>query len=86
MEPNLTGDINGALAGIAGQATTSELYRRYGDVLKPFGSRGHLETRQDVGYHIEFLAGSLATSQPGYFRDYLSWLSGVLYREASQLP
>jgi hypothetical protein len=39
---------------------------------------GHLETRQDVGYHIGFLVGSLASSEPAYFRDYTHRLSGVV--------
>jgi hypothetical protein len=69
--------------------TTEEIYRRYSQLLTPFGMKGRHHMKQVLHYHIEFLVGSLATSEPEYFRTYVRWLDRVLSRRGvptSTLP
>lgn len=34
--------------------------------------------RQDLGYHVQFLAGAVQAGSPAMFRDYTAWCAGVL--------
>ena len=67
-----------ALADEATGWVTEQIYARYAHVLMPFGARGRFQTRQDLRYHVEFLAAAVEVSALVYFTDYVLWLAGVL--------
>lgn len=67
--------------GLSDQAVawvTEAIYREYATLLSPLGTRGRMQTRQDIFYHLEFLAGSLSTGQADFFQDYVRWAAEVL--------
>lgn len=60
------------------EEVTEAIYHNQGDRLSSFGEEGRERCREDLSYHLDYLAGSLlaGTTQP--FLDYLGWLRGVL--------
>lgn len=60
------------------EAVTARFYTTFPTLLVQFGEQGRQATREDLGYHLEFLQPviELGVLQP--FVDYLRWLEGIL--------
>ena len=66
------------LKRVAVEAVTARFYTTFPSLLGEFGEPGRQATKEDLGYHLEFLQPvvELGALQP--FVDYLSWLKSVL--------
>ena len=60
------------------EAVTARFYTTFPTLLVQFGEQGRQATREDLGYHLEFLQPviELGVLQP--FVDYLRWLESIL--------
>ncbi|MGA3036801.1 MAG: cobalamin-dependent protein [Vulcanimicrobiaceae bacterium] len=59
-------------------AVTERFYSTYGSIYDRFGERGREQTREDLGFHLDFLRPVLEFGETLPMIDYLCWLDGVL--------
>lgn len=62
----------------------SALYARHPDWLQRWGEAGRARCRDDVTYHLSYLADGLALGRPDLFAAYLRWIAG--YLESLDIP
>ncbi len=67
-----------ALQSEAVQAVTDRYYTTFPSLLVQFGERGRLATREDLGYHLEFLQPVIELGALDPFVDYLRWTKSLL--------
>ena len=56
------------------------LYRRHPDWLARWGPAGRDRCRDDLLYHLSYLADAVALGKPEVFADYARWIAGFLAR------
>lgn len=56
----------------------SSLYGRHPDWLDRWGEAGRARCRDDVTYHLSYLADGLALERPDLFAGYVVWTAGYL--------
>jgi len=60
------------------EAVTNDFFSRHPDWVARYGDRGHLRGVEDVGYHLDFLAGALESGSVAAFEEYARWAARVL--------
>lgn len=58
--------------------TVSALYARHPEWLERWGEAGRTRCREDVTYHLSYLADGLALTRPDLFASYVGWIAGYL--------
>jgi MerR family transcriptional regulator, light-induced transcriptional regulator len=60
------------------EAVSSRFYREFADALASFGERGRSACREDIRYHLDFLAPAMEFGAAQSFVDYARWLQQLL--------
>ena len=60
------------------EAVTDEFFQRHPDWRERYGTLGRQRGIEDACFHQDFLAGAIESGDPGAFRDYVRWTTGVL--------
>lgn len=60
------------------QAITARQYELHPELAERYGPAGRAKCLQDAGYHLSYLAESIAASQPSLFADYIAWAKVML--------
>src|SRR5580692_2240931 len=63
-------------------AVTERFYALHGSAYEQLGQRGRMACREDLVFHLEFLAPALEFGLLQPMVDYLSWLGSVLAARA----
>jgi hypothetical protein len=63
-------------------AAAVEIYRRHPEWAASAGEAGRRRCREDLCYHLSYLADALALDRPGIFTDYVDWIAGFLARHS----
>lgn len=62
-----------ARLGTLAEAITARQYELYPELAERYGAAGREKCLQDAGFHLSYLVGSISTSQPSLFADYIAW-------------
>lgn len=68
------------------EAVTAEFFERHPDWAERHGDGGFEHGVQDAGFHINFLAGALASGAPEAFGEYARWTRRVLEARGISSP
>jgi methanogenic corrinoid protein MtbC1 len=60
-------------------------YSQRPELLERYGERGRAFYRRDNNHHLDYLAQSIAVSQPALFTDYLAWAKVMLVGHGVQV-
>jgi methanogenic corrinoid protein MtbC1 len=60
------------------QAVSDELFLKHPEWLDRYGERGRQICRDDISFHIQFLAGAIEAGSPEAFADYALWTRRML--------
>ena len=55
-------------------------YSRARERWEPYGDTGYQKSLRDIKYHLEYLSQAAASSSPGLFLDYISWVKVLFAR------
>ncbi|HEX8352302.1 MAG TPA: cobalamin-dependent protein [Pyrinomonadaceae bacterium] len=69
--------IVAARAALA-EAVTARQYEAQPELLAKYGEAGRAKCLQDAGYHLSYLADSVAAASPSLFSDYVGWAKVML--------
>lgn len=73
--------VQDASAHIADEAT-ADIYRRHPEWDARWGAGGRERCRDDIGYHLSYLADAIALDRPAVFTDYVAWIAAFLARRS----
>jgi methanogenic corrinoid protein MtbC1 len=59
-------------------AVSDELFLKHPEWLERYGERGRQRCKEDIRFHIQFLAGAIEAGSPEAFADYARWTSRLL--------
>jgi methanogenic corrinoid protein MtbC1 len=60
------------------EAITARQYAAQPELLAKYGEAGRARCLQDAGYHLSYLADSVAAASPSLFSDYVGWAKVML--------
>jgi MerR family transcriptional regulator, light-induced transcriptional regulator len=60
------------------EAITARQYEAQPELLAKYGEAGRSKCLQDAGYHLSYLADSVAAASPSLFYDYVGWAKVML--------
>jgi methanogenic corrinoid protein MtbC1 len=60
------------------EAITARHYEAQPELLAKYGEAGRAKCLQDAGYHLSYLADSVAAASPSLFSDYVGWAKVML--------
>ena len=60
------------------EAITARQYELHPELAARYGASGRTKCLQDAGFHLSYLAESIAASQPCLFADYIAWAKVML--------
>ena len=60
------------------EAVTARQYEAQPELLAKYGAAGRAKCLQDAGYHLSYLADSVAAESPSLFYDYVGWAKVML--------
>lgn len=64
--------------GAIAEEVTDEFLRRHPDWTARYGARARTYGLEDAAFHVEFLAGAIASGTPNAYADYGRWTAAVL--------
>jgi MerR family transcriptional regulator, light-induced transcriptional regulator len=68
----------GSVKQSVAQSVMEECFLLHPDWLECYGETGRQHCMKDVGFHIDFLAGSIEAGSPDVFADYVQWSARML--------
>ncbi|MEO5931182.1 MAG: cobalamin-dependent protein [Candidatus Kapaibacterium sp.] len=68
----------GSLRDKLADTITDRQYSAYPELAARYGPVGRERCREDAGFHLAYLAESIATSLPNLFADYVAWAKVML--------
>ncbi|MDB5033902.1 MAG: hypothetical protein JWQ98_1143 [Chlorobi bacterium] len=68
----------GSLREELADTITDRQYSAYPELAIRYGATGRRHCREDAGFHLAYLAESIATSLPNLFTDYVAWVKVML--------
>lgn len=66
------------LRDAATASVVGALYRNHPELTSRFGKPGASRTREDIGYHVDYLDAALSAAEPRLFTRYARWLRDIL--------
>lgn len=67
-----------AMAPEAVRTVAERLYALHPELVGEISDEGRKRCREDLAYHVEYLAAAMGVDDPAFFVDYLRWLAEVL--------